>query len=101
MINKLLQAMTYNSDRDFEYRVFNKKTFEFEKLEYVTEPGISTHLINAYEQDNTLVLDTVLAGNGNVMEMMGFDNINATGTDLQVSIVKFQICEIYFEWQLS
>ena len=75
--------MVYDPEQNYIYKIFNKKTFRWELIEFESEPGVQTHLINAYEPTPGVIkIDTLLAGNGEAMSLMMFENMNATGQDL-------------------
>ena len=75
--------MVYDPEQNYIYKIFNKKTFRWELIEFESEPGVQTHLINAYEPaPGVIKIDTLLAGNGEAMSLMMFENMNATGQDL-------------------
>ena len=75
--------MVYDPEQNYIYKIFNKKTFRWELIEFESEPGVQTHLINAYESTPGMIkIDTLLAGNGEAMSLMMFENMNSTGQDL-------------------
>jgi carotenoid cleavage dioxygenase-like enzyme len=79
----LINALIYDPEQNYIYKIFNKKTFRWELVEFESEPGVQTHLINAYESSPGVVkIDTLLAGNGDAMSLMMFEHMNSTGQDL-------------------
>ena len=83
-LNPHFKALVYDSEQNYIYKIFNKKTFRWELIEFESEPGVQTHLINAYEPTPGVIkIDTLLAGNGDVMALMMFENMNKTGQDLR------------------
>jgi len=80
----LVTGLRYESDRPFIYKFVNKKTMQLERAEFETAPGSTVHLINAYEDaQGDIVLDTVVAGNGDVMNMFMYDIINGTKEEIE------------------
>ena len=83
-LNPHFKALMYDSEQNYIYKIFNKKTFRWELIEFESEPGVQTHLVNAYEPTPGVIkIDTLLAGNGDVMALMMFENMNKTGQDLR------------------
>ena len=79
----LFKALVYDPEQNYIYKIFNKKDFRWELVEFESEPGVQTHLINAYESTPGVIkIDTLLAGNGDAMSLMMFEHMNKTGQDL-------------------
>ena len=93
----VFQALHYDGDMLFEFKIFNKNTFRFESRNFQTDPGLSTHLINSYENENgEIILDTLMASNGDILTQYTFEIINATGAQLDANFFKY--CS---DWRLS
>jgi len=81
--NTFFKALVYDPEQNYIYKIFNKKTFRWELVEFESEPGVQTHLINAFESSPGVIkIDTLLAGNGDAMSLMMFEHMNKTGQDL-------------------
>ena len=81
--NTFFKALVYDPEQNYIYKIFNKKTFRWELVEFESEPGVQTHLINAFESSPGVIkIDTLLAGNGDAMSLMMFEHLNKTGQDL-------------------
>lgn len=78
----VFQAMHYMDDMPFEFKIFNKNTFKFEDRHFQTDAALSTHLINTFEENGQIVVDALMASNGNAMTMYTYETINATGSEL-------------------
>ena len=82
-LQHFFKALVYDPEQNYIYKIFNKKDFRWELVEFESEPGVQTHLINAYESTPGVIkIDTLLAGNGDAMSLMMFEHMNKTGQDL-------------------
>ena len=75
----LFQAMEFDTNRNTVFKIFNKNTREWERKEFVADPVMIIHTINAFEDDKgNIKLDTLLTGNPKTINMYTFDIINGT-----------------------
>ena len=69
--------MEFDTNRNTVFKIFNKNTREWERKEFVADPVMIIHTINAFEDDKgNIKLDTLLTGNPKTINMYTFDIIN-------------------------
>ena len=69
--------MEFDTNRNTVFKIFNKNTREWERKEFVADPVMIIHTINAFEDDKgNIQLDALLTGNPKTINMYTFDIIN-------------------------
>jgi len=79
----IIGAFEYNDKVIAEYQLFSKKDFKFVSKRYATSPSFFAHLINAYEENDEIVFETLLASNCDIFSLFQFKYINQTGSALE------------------
>ena len=53
----LFQAMEFDTNRNTVFKIFNKNTREWERKEFVADPVMIIHTINAFEDEKGNIKD--------------------------------------------